>query len=307
MKIKFIVYLTVNTVNRKIYVGVHKTNPKTFDGYIGCDVWHWSKTKLEAPKTAFHKAVRKYGYDKFERITLGIFDTAEEAYFEESVIVDTKFVQRKDTYNVILGGRSSATYTKKLLQYSLDGKFLKQWDSMISAAEYYNKKTSGPIGSVCAGKSKSYLGFQWRYYTEDYPTVIPPIDPGNAERLVQYTLAGELVKVWKSANSAGKFFNCKGEILKRKTQTLKPYAGSQWRKYSDTPPTTIDKWIDPKEIVQLTDDYQIVKIWENSHKIKLAGFNNISKAVKFGRKIKGFHWMYNKDYDKLDYDIVLSD
>ena len=34
--IKFIVYLTTNLVNRKIYVGVHRTEtPEIFDGYLG--------------------------------------------------------------------------------------------------------------------------------------------------------------------------------------------------------------------------------------------------------------------------------
>ncbi|MGN0966101.1 MAG: hypothetical protein ACI4OP_00695 [Candidatus Coprovivens sp.] len=33
---KYIVYLTENIVNNKIYVGVHKTeNPDIFDGYYG--------------------------------------------------------------------------------------------------------------------------------------------------------------------------------------------------------------------------------------------------------------------------------
>lgn len=33
---KYIVYQTINTVNNKIYIGVHGTeDPETFDGYIG--------------------------------------------------------------------------------------------------------------------------------------------------------------------------------------------------------------------------------------------------------------------------------
>nr|DAR62378.1 MAG TPA: GIY-YIG nuclease superfamily protein [Bacteriophage sp.] len=35
---KFIVYCTTCTVNNKIYIGVHKTNKETFDGYLGCGV-----------------------------------------------------------------------------------------------------------------------------------------------------------------------------------------------------------------------------------------------------------------------------
>ena len=38
INIKYIVYLTVNTANKKIYIGVHRTNVNTFDGYIGCGV-----------------------------------------------------------------------------------------------------------------------------------------------------------------------------------------------------------------------------------------------------------------------------
>lgn len=37
---KYIVYCTVNLINGKIYVGVHKTdNPDKFDGYIGNGVY----------------------------------------------------------------------------------------------------------------------------------------------------------------------------------------------------------------------------------------------------------------------------
>ena len=36
---KYIVYLTTNIVNKKIYVGVHKTEtPETFDHYLGCGI-----------------------------------------------------------------------------------------------------------------------------------------------------------------------------------------------------------------------------------------------------------------------------
>lgn len=36
---KHIVYLTINTINRHIYVGKHATkDPDVFDGYIGCGV-----------------------------------------------------------------------------------------------------------------------------------------------------------------------------------------------------------------------------------------------------------------------------
>ncbi len=41
----YIVYKTTNKINGKIYVGVHRTNPDIFDGYIGCGVSHKDKKK----------------------------------------------------------------------------------------------------------------------------------------------------------------------------------------------------------------------------------------------------------------------
>ena len=37
--LKYIVYCTTCTANNKIYVGVHRTNPDVFDGYIGNGVF----------------------------------------------------------------------------------------------------------------------------------------------------------------------------------------------------------------------------------------------------------------------------
>ena len=52
--IKFIVYCTTNTVNKKIYIGVHKTsNPDVFDGYLGCGVKITQPSTYMNPKTAF--------------------------------------------------------------------------------------------------------------------------------------------------------------------------------------------------------------------------------------------------------------
>ena len=38
-KIFNIVYQTVNTVNKKIYIGIHQTASLEFDGYIGNGIW----------------------------------------------------------------------------------------------------------------------------------------------------------------------------------------------------------------------------------------------------------------------------
>ena len=299
---KYIVYLTINTVNRKIYVGVHKTkDPKKFDGYIGCDIWHYSKVKLENPKYPFQKAVAKYGYEKFERITLGIFDTAEEAYLQESLIVTQKFVERKDTYNAALGGYNSKANSKRVLQYTKDGKFIREWPNMAEAAAAYSKdeQASRRISKVCRGIYKTTAGFQWRFYTPDYPKVIPPVEIGVAKRVIQYSLEGDFIKVWKSAESVGKALECKGETITRATQTLKQYKGYQWRKYMDHYPLQIEAYKDPKAVLQLDENGNIVKRWESKEAIKKAGFNNVSRSIKNRIRMKGHYWVMEIDYKKI--------
>lgn len=85
-----IVYKTTNTVDGKIYVGVHRTYDIT-DDYLG------SGSRLL-------EAVAKYGKDCFKREILREFDDIQDAYDYEKTIVDSSFVAREDTYNVRVGG-----------------------------------------------------------------------------------------------------------------------------------------------------------------------------------------------------------
>ena len=98
----YIVYKTTNKINGKIYVGVHRTNPDIFDGYIGCGV---SKKDKKKAKKGFPEAVRKYGYENFTRETLFVYPDTEEgmklAYEKEAEIVTIDFVKSKDTYKVV--------------------------------------------------------------------------------------------------------------------------------------------------------------------------------------------------------------
>lgn len=87
----FILYETINLKNDKKYVGVHETKTLDFDGYFGSG-------------TALRHAVKKYGTDSFERVTLDTFEKKEDAYQAESSVVDGDFVKSRDTYNMKLGG-----------------------------------------------------------------------------------------------------------------------------------------------------------------------------------------------------------
>ena len=90
---KYIVYLTINLVNSKVYIGMHKTKDSNrFDGYLGNGTWSNRPSTYMRPKTAFQFAVKKYGIKNFKRITLYTFDTIEEAIKKLNELVTESFI-----------------------------------------------------------------------------------------------------------------------------------------------------------------------------------------------------------------------
>lgn len=160
---KYIVYLTTNVLNNKIYVGVHETeNPEIFDGYLGNGLNIYDNYLINHPKEPFHFAVKKYGKDAFKRSTIQIFDTLQDALDLEGSIVDEDFVKRKDTYNVALGGGYPPILNKVIYQYSLEGKFIKKWNSITEAANFFNCQSS------CIGQAVLHSCTSNNYLWADY-------------------------------------------------------------------------------------------------------------------------------------------
>lgn len=127
--LKYIVYKTTNTINGKIYIGVHGTQSDDFDGYIGCGISCNGDLKRKN-STIFQKAVIKYGINNFIRETLYEFPGTEKgkiaAYKKEAELVNREFLKRKDVYNTCLGGKvPSSVSEKQINQYDLEGKYIK--------------------------------------------------------------------------------------------------------------------------------------------------------------------------------------
>lgn len=85
-----IVYLIVNKVNNKIYIGKHTTdNP--YDDYMGSGKY-------------IKRAIKKYGIENFKKIIIDCLATEELALKREEELVTEEFVNRTDTYNIKCGG-----------------------------------------------------------------------------------------------------------------------------------------------------------------------------------------------------------
>lgn len=159
---KYIIYITTNQINGKIYIGLHKTDtPLKFDGYLGCGIYTNSPKSYMNGKTTFQRAVKKYGVKAFKRKTLKVFDTLQESAEHEAFLVNYDFIQRVDTYNMIEGGGYPPDLSKEIYQFSLNGNLIKKWYNQIEVTEYYQCYKDAIYESI--KHKRSFKDCYWRH------------------------------------------------------------------------------------------------------------------------------------------------
>jgi len=85
-------YKTINKINNKFYIGVRQSIIEpTLDNYIG------SGKRLK-------DSIKCHGKHNFEKEILYLFNSREEMFTMEKIIVNEEFLKRDDVYNLCLGG-----------------------------------------------------------------------------------------------------------------------------------------------------------------------------------------------------------
>lgn len=107
------------------------------------------------------------------------------------------------TYNVNYGTRTKRVInatSKKIEQYDLNGNFIKEWNSLADASNYYGI-SRGTLCSCLKGDIKSSNGFQWKYKgskekINKYSSCVSP------RKVIQLDLEGNFIARYDSLHDA---------------------------------------------------------------------------------------------------------
>jgi len=292
---KVIVYCTTNIVNKFIYIGVHllKENEKSF--YLGCGVYADKPYTYEHPKTKFQAAVKEFGPKNFKRVTIKEFDNEEDAYFMESELVDENFLKRSDVYNMVLGGKIGIDNSKKCYQYSLEGNFIREYDSLANAGECVHR-ASGTILYAINNKVKSSNSF-WSFEKLDKLDLSSYKTTSNRVCVYQYSLSGEYDCCYESVADAARLNNSVSTNISRACE-FGYIINNKYFSYNFSPTFIKAKKESTrgKKVYQYSLNGTYIAEYNscNAAEIAIGAARGLSTAIKLGRIFHGFQWRFEK-------------
>ena len=106
-----------------------------------------------------------------------------------------------DETKIKLGISNKGKGVKPILQYDLEGNFIKEWPSVVSAGIFYSKNCNLFGVSRSHTNGKRAFGYLWRLKTDDYPIKIEAYKRSKCPQrkcriILQFDINGILIKEW---------------------------------------------------------------------------------------------------------------
>jgi len=278
----YTIYMHKNKINSKVYIGQTCTTLKCRFGkngiyYIGCP--------------AFYRAIQKYGWNNFEHIVLeeNISDLEMANNREKYYISLYNSTEGKYGYNIQAGGNEQTLLSKNVYQYSLNGEYIKSYNSIADATRD-NNLCEGKISDCCNGKRKSTGGYMWSYFKHHCMTEYTC--DTNSRTVHKYALSGKYIKTYEHLSDAVKEMNLinGGHISSCCNGNRQTAYGFMWRyeKYSKIQPIK-NRHNQGIKVIQFSKDKSMVlNVFENL----------IDAAQQFGDKSKNAYMSINNCLNK---------
>lgn len=219
MVISYKVYVHINKINGKLYIGqTSEDNPE--------NRYKNGKNYMRCPY--FHNAILKYGWDSFEHIILVDNLTKELADIVEiELIKKYKSSNNQYGYNLQLGGSSGKHNDVTRLKMSINhadvtGKNNPMFNKNHSIESKIKMSENRPN---YIGKNNPNYGKKCSEYSKEMTK------KANNKPIIQKTKNGDFIKRWESASEAGRALNiCQSTISKvcNKDKNSHTAGGYKW-------------------------------------------------------------------------------
>ncbi len=294
---KYIVYQTINKINNKIYIGVHKTEtPEKFDGYLGCGAYANKPSSYNKTNYHLHNAILKYGPNNFYRVTLKVFDTPQEAFTLEAMLVTEEFIARTDTYNMTLGGYVPPVKTKVIYQFDIQGNLIRTWESIKSVADFY--KCNKNRIAMCVKDKRS---FDNSYWSEWDSIDVHVYRISSRDAIFQYNSDGVLLNSFKNITEASQKLDLDPRAITLAAYERHKYAGYYFLHSDVTIESVLEDTAGRRNSIQVYRylptkefDSEYTSLSEAARKNNTST-GNIIRAIKSERLCAGYMWSYEKN------------
>lgn len=199
-----------------VYTHINKINGKQYIGITSTDVnMRWQNGRGYDTQEVFYNDIIKYGWDNFEHKILYKNLSKEEAREKEIELIKKyrTWIGYEDCqgYNTSLNISGSAP--KKVMQYTLDGVFIKEYNSAYEAIVENNWRvaSAGLIQAVCrqVPQYKSYQNYLWKYSNDkrdisEWVKRYKIIENPQKKTIYQYDLNKNFIGKYPSGGIAAK-------------------------------------------------------------------------------------------------------
>ena len=189
------IYKITNKINNKCYIGKSINIESRWKYHIE------NKNSIKEYNKPLYRAFRKYGIENFSFEIIEELKDYSISNEREKYWIQYYNCYGNNGYNMTSGGDGGQgeLFRKPVMQYSLLGEFIKEYESASEAARQLDVFKSN-LTAACRGETSQCGGFQWKYKND--PREIKPIAKANGKLVAQYDKNNTFIKIYTSAKEA---------------------------------------------------------------------------------------------------------
>lgn len=137
------------------------------------------------------------------------------------------YAEGKEKHKQAIVTANTGRNSKKINQYTMEGKYIKTWNSIIEAVNYYHMPNDSTIIRAINKKYNAF-GFRWEYYNGETFDIESNITKNR--KILQYDKENKLIKEYDNSKDAEKQTGLKAKCITRVCNGgRKTYGGYIWR------------------------------------------------------------------------------